>query len=63
MSNSNSINGTGSIERDPDLAAAEVAMKRAAFKARMRAKSVGTCAVILKNGHIIEDCKDVEITR
>ena len=60
MNNRESINGKGSIERDPDLVAA---MKRAAFKARMRAKDAGACVVIWENGHIIEDCKDVEITR
>ena len=63
MSNKNSINGKGAIGRDPDLVAAEAAMKRAAFKARMRAREVGTCAVIWKNGHIVEDTQDGEIAK
>jgi hypothetical protein len=63
MNNKNSINGNGAKERDPDLIAAEVAMKRAAFKARMRAKEVGTCVVIWKNGHIVEDSEDGKIAK
>lgn len=63
MSNKDSINGKGAIERDPDLVAAESAMKRAAFKARMRAREAGTCAVIWKNGHIVEDLQDGEIAK
>ena len=63
MSNKNSINGKSAIERDPDLVAAEAAMKRAAFKARMRAREVGTCPVIWENGLIVEDCEDGKIAK
>lgn len=42
-------------KRDPDLAAAEIAMKRAARKARERAKQTGTGVVVLKDGQIVED--------
>jgi LDH2 family malate/lactate/ureidoglycolate dehydrogenase len=42
-------------KRDPDLAAAEIAMKRAAAKARQRAKQVGIGVVVLKDGRIVEE--------
>ncbi len=43
-----------SKERDPDLAAAEGAMKRAAQQARERARQVGSGVAVLKDGKIVE---------
>ena len=45
-------------KRDPDLVAAEFAMKRAAQKARQRARQVGAGVVVLKNGQLIEERED-----
>ncbi len=42
-------------QRDPDLANAEAAMKRAAIKAREIAKKTGTAIVILDNNVIREE--------
>jgi hypothetical protein len=42
-------------KRDPDFIKAEVAMKRAAMKAREKAKRVGAGILVLKDGQIIED--------
>lgn len=42
-------------KRDPDLVAAEFAMKRAAMKARQRAKQVGAGVAVLKDGNIVEE--------
>jgi hypothetical protein len=45
-------------KRDPDLAAAEVAMKRAARKAHERARQVGSGVAVLKDGKIVEERQD-----
>ena len=45
-------------KRDPDLAAAEIAMKRAALKAREKARQVDAGVVVLKNGQLIEERQD-----
>lgn len=42
-------------KRDPDLVAAEIAMKRAAAKARQKAKQVGAGVVVWKDGRIVEE--------
>jgi hypothetical protein len=42
-------------KRDPDLVAAEIAMKRAAIKARQRAKQVGAGVTVFKDGNIVEE--------
>jgi LDH2 family malate/lactate/ureidoglycolate dehydrogenase len=42
-------------KRDQDFITAEVAMKRAAQKAREKAKRVGTGVVVLKDGRIVEE--------
>lgn len=47
--------GKDDKKRDPDLVAAEIAMKRAAVKARERAKRTGSGVVILKDGQIVEE--------
>ena len=39
-------------KRDPDLVNAEIAMKRAAFRARELARKAGTSVVIYENGII-----------
>ena len=41
-------------ERDPDLADAEIALKRAARKVREIARRTGTAVVIMENGVIRE---------
>lgn len=57
-----STKSTGSNEkdkkRDPDFITAEVAMKRAAMKAREKAKRVGSGIVILKDGRIEEELSE-----
>lgn len=50
--------GKGNKERDPDLAAAEIAMKRAAAKARQKAKQVGAGVVLWKDGQVVEERKN-----
>jgi LDH2 family malate/lactate/ureidoglycolate dehydrogenase len=45
-------------KRDSDLAAAEVAMKRAAQKARERARQVGSGVAVLRDGKIVEERQD-----
>ena len=48
-------------KRDPDLASAEVAMKRAAQKARERARQVGAGVAVLRDGKIVEELQDSQI--
>lgn len=57
---SNQSVGTNKKEnkRDPDLASAEVAMKRAAQKARERARQVGAGVAVLRDGKIVEELQD-----
>jgi len=43
--------------RDPDFVKAEIAMKRAALKARKKARQTGSAVVILENGQLIEEQK------
>lgn len=47
---------TNNRSRDPDLAAAEVAMRRAAQIARERAERIGTRPVVLQDGDPEEKC-------
>jgi hypothetical protein len=42
-------------QRDPDLAAAEIAIKRAAQRARERAKRIGAGVMVLKDDRIVEE--------
>ena len=42
-------------DRDPDLANAEIALKRAAQKAREKARETGVPVVIMKDGKIMEE--------
>lgn len=55
MIEKNMDSGKEPKKRDPDLAAAENAMKRAAQKARQRAKQAGTGVVVWKDGHVVEE--------
>lgn len=55
MSEKTMASGMEAKNRDPDLAAAEIAMKRAAAKARQRAKQVGAGVVVWKDGHVVEE--------
>ena len=41
--------------RDPDMVNAEVAMQRAAIKARNIARKAGTAVVVMREGKIVED--------
>jgi CubicO group peptidase (beta-lactamase class C family) len=45
-------------KRDPDMAAAENAMKRAAAKARQRAKLTGGSVAVWKDGRVVEERQD-----
>lgn len=49
MSNPTINSGEKQKQRDPDLAAAEIAMKRAAQRARERAKRIGSGVIVLKD--------------
>lgn len=42
-------------KRDPDFVKAEIAMQRAAKKARERAKRAGAGVVVLKDDRIVEE--------
>jgi hypothetical protein len=55
MNNTNMDSGKEPIERDPDLAAAEIAMKRAAVKARQKARQAGVGVVVWKDGQVVEE--------
>jgi len=44
--------------RDPDFINAEIAMKRAAQKARLRAGQAGVGVVVVQDGRIIEEQPD-----
>ncbi|HOC58658.1 MAG TPA: hypothetical protein PKN70_01825 [Smithellaceae bacterium] len=45
-------------ERDPDFINAEVALKRAAEKARQRAGQAGIGVVVMQDGKIVEERPD-----
>jgi hypothetical protein len=45
-------------QRDPDFIKAEIAMQRAAQKAREKARRVGAGVAILKDGTIVEEQPD-----
>ncbi|MBI4792119.1 MAG: hypothetical protein HY789_05175 [Deltaproteobacteria bacterium] len=45
-------------KRDPDFIKAEIAMQRAAQKAREKARRVGVGVAILKDGKIVEEQPD-----
>lgn len=45
-------------ERDPDFINAEIALKRAAQKARQRARQAGIGVIIVQDGKIVEERPD-----
>jgi hypothetical protein len=45
-------------ERDPDFVNAEIALKRAAQKARLRAFQAGVGVIVIQDGRIIEERPD-----
>lgn len=55
MNNQTANSNKKQKQRDSDLAAAEIAMKRAAQRARERAKRIGTGVVVLEDGRIVEE--------
>lgn len=59
MSKKNLDSGENPKKRDPDLAAAEIAMKRAAQKARQRARQVGIGVVVWKDGQVVEERQNI----
>ena len=48
-------------ERDPDLINAEIALKRAALRARRRAVQAGIGVIVVKDGRIMEERPDEPI--
>ena len=48
-------------ERDPDFVNAEIALKRAARKARLRAWQAGIGVIVIQDGQIIEEFSDNNI--
>ncbi len=42
-------------KRDPDFVNAEIAMKRAAQRARQKAQQAGIGVVVMKDGQIVEE--------
>ncbi|MBP6368144.1 MAG: hypothetical protein KBA82_05845 [Nitrosomonas sp.] len=55
MSNQTVNSGEKQKRRAPDLAVVEIAMKRAAQRARERAKRIEAGVVVLKDNHIVEE--------
>lgn len=45
-------------ERDPDFVNAEIALKRAAQKARLRAFQAGVGVIVIRDGRITEERPD-----
>ena len=45
-------------ERDPDFVNAEIALKRAAQKARIRAFQAGVGVIVIRDGRITEEWPD-----
>jgi len=45
-------------ERDPDFVNAEIALKRAARKARLRAFQAGVGVIVIRDGRITEERPD-----
>jgi len=44
--------------RDPDIASAEIALRRAALKARERARRAGLKVPVYRNGQVVEEWPD-----
>ena len=58
MRTQNMNSGKEPKNRDPDLAAAEIAMKRTAAKARQKALQAGSGVVVWKKGQVVEERQD-----
>jgi hypothetical protein len=52
------LSPTKKRERDPDFVNAEIALKRAAQKARLRAFQAGVGVIVIQDGRIIEERPD-----
>ena len=63
MNNQTANSGKKQKSRDPDFAAAEIAMRRAAQRARERAKRIGAGVVVLKDGQVVEEQQTTSINR
>jgi hypothetical protein len=55
---SNPSDESKSRRRDPDIANAEAALRRAALKARERARRAGLKVPVYRNGQIVEEWPD-----
>jgi len=55
---SNTAKEDKSGKRDPDIAGAEIALRRAALRARERAKRAGLKIPIYRNGQLVEEQPD-----
>ena len=53
--------GKESNKRDPDLAAAEIAMRRAAQRARQRVRQVGSGVEVWKDAHVVEASQNMPV--
>ena len=60
MSSEKPDSTAGVKERDPDLINAEIALKRAALKARQLAQQAGLGVIVLQDGKIVEERPDHE---
>ncbi|MFH0878857.1 MAG: hypothetical protein V2A34_04015 [Lentisphaerota bacterium] len=58
MSSEKPIPTAGGKKRDPDFINAEIALKRAARKARQLAQQAGVGVIVLQDGKIIEERPD-----
>jgi LDH2 family malate/lactate/ureidoglycolate dehydrogenase len=58
MSSEKPASTAGGRKRDPDLINAEIALKRAALKARELARQAGIGVIVLQDGKIIEERTD-----
>ena len=61
MSKKTAISVKKKKERDPDLANAEIALKRAARRAREQAAKAGIGVIVLRNGQIVEELPNKEL--
>jgi hypothetical protein len=58
MSAEKADDGRDKRKRDPDFINAEIALKRAALKARQRAAQAGIGVIVLQDGQIMEELPD-----
>ncbi|MCK9363015.1 MAG: hypothetical protein M0P74_05385 [Syntrophales bacterium] len=60
MSSKKPDSTAGEKKRDPDFINAEIALKRAALKARQQAQQAGIGVIVLQDGKIMEERPDHE---